>query len=338
MFNFFKKKPPSSDINKTDIIESTKTVEANLPKEAHDQLTSWSDRLRQGLKKTRQNFTKQIASLFGGGKIDEAMYEELETILLSSDMGVEATLKILDGVKSRVALGELSERSALKHALKEELAALLTPLERQHQWVHKPHVILMVGVNGAGKTTSIGKIAHLAKQQGKSILLAAGDTFRAAAKEQLEEWGRKNQVKVISQTGGDAAAICFDAIQSAQSKQIDIVIADTAGRLPTQSNLMEELKKIKRVIKKALPEAPHDIYLVLDANIGQNAISQVQAFDEALGLTGLIITKLDGTAKAGILAAIAMKCPIPVHFIGVGEHMDDLKTFVVKDYLEALFD
>ncbi len=300
---------------------------------------SWTQRLKAGLSKTRDRLGKQLAGLFGGGKIDEELYEELETVLLTADMGVDATVHLLADVRERVSLRGLKDASELKGALKDSLTELIAPLEKPLDTAgRKPFVIMMAGVNGAGKTTSIGKLAKYFQSQGKSVLLAAGDTFRAAAREQLMAWGERNNVTVIAQQGGDAAAVCFDAIKAAEARGIDIVLADTAGRLPTQLHLMEEIKKVKRVIQKALPDAPHEIVLVLDANIGQNAINQVKVFDDALGLTGLILTKLDGTAKGGVIAAIAKQRPVPLRFIGVGEGIDDLRPFDAKNYVDALFD
>jgi fused signal recognition particle receptor len=300
---------------------------------------SWAQRLKSGLSKTRDTFSKKLVGVFGGGKIDENLYEELETILLSSDIGISATNELLDRIRNKVRLKDLKDGAQLKLTLQESITELLLPIEKPLQVEgHKPFVIMLVGVNGAGKTTSIGKLAKYFQDQGKSILLAAGDTFRAAAREQLIELGSRNNVTVISQAGGDSAAVCFDAIQSAIANKIDIVIADTAGRLPTQLNLMEEIKKVKRVIGKALDGAPHEVLLVLDSNIGQNALNQVRAFDDALNLSGLVLTKLDGTAKGGIICAIARERPIPLRFIGVGETIDDLRPFNAADYARALFE
>ncbi|WP_047249249.1 signal recognition particle-docking protein FtsY [Chromobacterium subtsugae] len=300
---------------------------------------SWTERLKAGLAKTRDRLGKQLAGLFGGGKIDEELYEELETVLLTADMGIDATVHLLKDVRERVSLKGLKDSSELKGALKDSLQDLIGPLEVPLSVEgKKPFVIMMTGVNGAGKTTSIGKLAKYYQSQGKSVLLAAGDTFRAAAREQLIAWGERNDVTVIAQQGGDSAAVCYDAIQAAIARGIDIVLADTAGRLPTQLHLMEEIKKVKRVIQKALPDAPHEVVLVLDANIGQNTVNQVKAFDDALGLTGLILTKLDGTAKGGVIAAIAKQRPIPLRFIGVGESIDDLRPFDSRDYIDALFE
>lgn len=300
----------------------------------------WAARLKQGLSKSRNQMAKSLASVFGGGKIDEDLYEELETVLLTSDMGIEATEKLLAQVRQRVTLKGLKNGNELRSALKEALYELLLPLQQPLSIPadKKPFVIMMAGVNGAGKTTSIGKLAKYFQSQGKSVLLAAGDTFRAAAREQLQQWGERNNVTVIAQESGDSAAVCFDALEAAKARGIDIVLADTAGRLPTQLHLMEEIKKVKRVLQKSLPEAPHEVMLVLDANVGQNAINQVVAFDDALGLTGLIVSKLDGTAKGGILAALAAKRPIPVRFIGVGEGIDDLRPFDAKAFVDALIE
>ena len=300
---------------------------------------SWTERLKQGLSRTRSVLGNQLASLFGGGKIDDDVYEELETILLTSDVGVAATQALLDDIKQRVTRQALSDTSQLKSALKESLSALLAPLEKPLEIKnHQPFVIMLTGVNGAGKTTTIGKLTHLFQAEGKSVLIAAGDTFRAAAREQLQAWGERNSVHVVASEGGDAAAVIFDAINSAKAKGIDIVLADTAGRLPTQLNLMEEIRKVQRVIDKALPGAPHEVLLVLDANTGQNAVMQVKAFDDALGVTGLVLSKLEGTAKGGVIAAIAQSRPIPIRFIGVGESIEDLRPFKTSEFVEALFE
>ena len=301
---------------------------------------SWTARLKQGLSKSRNQMAKSLASVFGGGKIDEDLYEELETVLLTSDMGIEATEKLLAQVRQRVTLKGLKNGDELRSALKEALYELLLPLDQPLILPDdkKPFVIMMAGVNGAGKTTSIGKLAKYFQSQGKSVLLAAGDTFRAAAREQLQQWGERNNVTVIAQASGDSAAVCYDALEAAKARGIDVVLADTAGRLPTQLHLMEEIKKVKRVLQKSLPDAPHEVMLVLDANVGQNAINQVVAFDDALGLTGLIVSKLDGTAKGGILAALAAKRPVPVRFIGVGEGIDDLRPFDARAFVDALIE
>ena len=294
----------------------------------------WVARLKSGLARTGSQLTGLFA---GGGKIDDDLYEELETILISADVGMDATNALLADLRYYVKEHHLNEAAQLREALAHCLLKLLKPLAQPLQAdTHKPFVIMLCGVNGAGKTTSIGKLAKYLQSQGLSVLLAAGDTFRAAAREQLAEWGARNNVTVIAQQSGDAAAVIFDAVQSAQARKIDVVLADTAGRLTTQAHLMEEIKKVKRVIAKVLPDAPHEVLLVLDANTGQNALSQVKAFDQALGVTGLILTKLDGTAKGGVIAAIARAHPIPVRFIGVGEGLDDLRPFVAEDFVAAL--
>lgn len=300
----------------------------------------WAARLKQGLTKSRDKMAKSLAGVFGGGQIDEDLYEELETVLITSDMGMEATEYLMKDVRDRVSLKGLKDGNELRGALKEALYDLIKPLEKPLVLpeIKEPFVIMLAGINGAGKTTSIGKLAKYFQAQGKSVLLAAGDTFRAAAREQLQAWGERNNVTVISQTTGDSAAVCFDAVQAAKARGIDIVLADTAGRLPTQLHLMEEIKKVKRVLQKAMPDAPHEIIVVLDANIGQNAVNQVKAFDDALGLTGLIVTKLDGTAKGGILAALASDRPVPVRYIGVGEGIDDLRPFDARAFVDALLD
>jgi fused signal recognition particle receptor len=296
---------------------------------------SWFARLRQGLKKTGS----QLAGVFGGTRVDEALFEELETVLISADAGLEATQHLLERLRARARRDRLEDPQALKAALVDEITALIAPLEGAFDaTAQKPFVIMIAGVNGAGKTTSIGKLAKWLQGNGLSVLLAAGDTFRAAAREQLLAWGERNRVDVVAQAGGDPAAVIFDAIAAARARGVDVVIADTAGRLPTQLHLMEELKKIRRVITKADPTAPHAVLLVLDANTGQNALAQVKAFDEALALTGLVLTKLDGTAKGGVVAAIAKTRPVPLAFIGVGEGIDDLQPFVARDFAAALLD
>lgn len=332
-----------ADANVSDIAnvseEVKQEVEEIQEEQVHLKKLSWTQRLKLGLSKTRDVLGKKLLGVFGGGKIDEDLYEELESVLLTSDVGVAATMHLLDNVRDKVTLRGLKDGAELKTALTDSLIELIKPLEVPLDTInHQPFVIMMVGVNGAGKTTSIGKLAKYFQQQGKSVMLAAGDTFRAAAKEQLMEWGKRNNVTVIAQQSGDSAAVCYDAIQSAIARKIDIVLADTAGRLPTQLNLMEEIKKVKRVIDKALPGAPHEVMLVLDATIGQNAINQVKAFDDALGLTGLVLTKLDGTAKGGVICAIAKERPVALRFIGVGESIDDLRPFTAKEYVEALLD
>ncbi|AMP12888.1 signal recognition particle-docking protein FtsY [Collimonas pratensis] len=300
---------------------------------AAEQKRSWLSRLKSGLSKTSTN----LSTLFVGAKIDDDLYEELESALLVSDAGVDATHFLLNALKKKVKEEKLTEASQVKAALRSLLIDLLTPLQKplvldQHQ----PLVIMIAGVNGAGKTTTIGKLAKHLQAHKQSVLLAAGDTFRAAAREQLTIWGERNNVTVISQESGDPAAVAFDAVHSAQARGTNVVMVDTAGRLPTQLHLMDELKKIKRVIGKGMATAPHEILLVLDGNTGQNALAQVKAFDDALGLTGLVITKLDGTAKGGVLAAIATTRAIPVYFIGVGEQIEDLQPFNAADFVDAL--
>ena len=320
--------------------EAIAETPAEAPAQAEEPKLSWAARLKQGLTKSRDKMAKSLAGVFGGGQIDEDLYEELETVLITSDMGMEATEYLMKDVRDRVSLKGLKDGNELRGALKDALYDLIKPLEKPLilPETKEPFVIMLAGINGAGKTTSIGKLAKYFQAQGKSVLLAAGDTFRAAAREQLQAWGERNNVTVISQTTGDSAAVCFDAVQAAKARGIDIVLADTAGRLPTQLHLMEEIKKVKRVLQKAMPDAPHEIIVVLDANIGQNAVNQVKAFDEALGLTGLIVTKLDGTAKGGILAALASDRPVPVRYIGVGEGIDDLRPFNAKAFVDALLD
>ena len=315
------------------------------PEQTAAEDSGWFSRLKDGLSKTRREFGGRLVGVFGmGRKIDAAFYEELETVLLTSDVGVSATEFLTDNLRRRAAREGYTEAGQLKEALAEllldELRPLAQPLDIS---THTPFVIMLAGVNGSGKTTSIGKLAHYYLKQGRKVLLAAGDTFRAAAREQLIAWGERNNVAVIAPQSGDAAAVIFDAINAARARGIDVVLADTAGRLPTQLHLMEEIRKVKRVIGKALPGAPHEVLLVLDANTGQNALAQVEAFDQALGVTGLVMTKLDGTAKGGVIAAIAHTRakdqpgqPIPLRFIGVGEGLDDLRPFDAQDFVTAL--
>ncbi len=299
--------------------------------------TSWMSRLKQGLSRTGQS----LSSLFVGAKVDEALFEELEDALLMADAGVEATEKLITALRARVRKEKVADATQVKQILRDILTDHLKPLEKSFPLDSaKPLVVMIAGVNGAGKTTSIGKLAHTFQEQGAKVLLAAGDTFRAAAREQLIEWGTRNNVSVIAQDGGDPAAVAFDAVHAGRARDMGVVMVDTAGRLPTQLHLMEELKKIKRVIGKADGQAPHEILLVVDGNTGQNAISQIRAFDAALGLTGLVVTKLDGTAKGGTLAAVAACAqgvrPIPVYWIGVGEGMQDLQAFVAYEFASAV--
>lgn len=300
----------------------------------------WAARLRDGLAATRARLGGQLTALFSrGGAVDDAFYEELESVLLSCDVGVAATQHLIADARNRARKARATEPAAVRDLLKAAMVDLVRPLEQPLVIsAQRPFVILLTGVNGAGKTTSIGKLAFLFRARGESVLLAAGDTFRAAAREQLAEWGLRNDIAVVSQASGDPGAIVFDAVQAGIARRTDIVMADTAGRLPTQLHLMEELRKIKRVIAKALPGAPHEVLLVLDANTGQNAVSQVKAFDDAVGLTGLVLTKLDGTAKGGVIAAIARERPIPVRYIGVGEDLEDLRPFEAAAFVDALFD
>ncbi|GBG15589.1 fused signal recognition particle receptor [Novimethylophilus kurashikiensis] len=328
MFDFFKKKDPAPAT--APAAPTTPVAEPARP--------SWTDRLKAGLARTRETLNTPISELFTGGKIDEALYEELESMLLMADCGVSATTELLEDVRGQVSRSSLKDASELRGALRQAMTHLLTPLAKPLDTTRQqPFVIMLAGVNGAGKTTTIGKLAWKLQAEGKSVLIAAGDTFRAAAREQLQAWGERNNVHVVAQEGGDPAAVIFDAVNSAKAKGIDVVIADTAGRLPTQLNLMEEIKKIQRVIGKALPDAPHEVLLVLDSTTGQNAVMQVKAFDDALKVTGLVLTKLDGTAKGGVIAAIAKTRPIPVRFIGVGEQIDDLQPFDAAEFSEALF-
>ncbi|AKH20657.1 signal recognition particle-docking protein FtsY [Sedimenticola thiotaurini] len=298
-------------------------------------------RLKNRLVKTRSNFTDGLANLVLGRKsIDAELLEELETLLLMADVGVDATTRIIDDLTGQVKRKELSDPERLTAALKGHLEQILNGCDkpvRQPQ-PGKPQVILMVGINGAGKTTTIGKLAKRLQDEGQSVMLAAGDTFRAAAVEQLQTWGERNQIPVVAQhTGADSASVIFDALQAATSRGIDVLIADTAGRLHTKSNLMEELAKIARVMKKIDPEAPHEVMLVLDATTGQNALNQAVQFNQTLGITGITLTKLDGTAKGGIVFAIAEKLGLPIRFIGVGEAIEDLRHFDGTEFVNALF-
>jgi len=306
---------------------------AERPTTEAEKKTSWMKRLKAGLSKTSSN----LSLLFVGARIDEDLYEELEAALLMSDAGMAATEHLLGELRRKVKEDKLLDAAAVKAALKELMIELLQPLQKPLELGrHEPLVMMISGVNGAGKTTTIGKLAKHMQGFDQSVLLAAGDTFRAAAREQLMVWGQRNNVTVISQQSGDPAAVAFDAVQSGKARGTDVVMVDTAGRLPTQLHLMEELKKIKRVIGKGMDGAPHEILLVIDGNTGQNALAQVKAFDDALQLTGLVVTKLDGTAKGGVLAAIARTRPIPVYFIGVGEKLEDLQPFNAEEFVEAL--
>jgi len=321
MFNFLKKKTQED------------TEKQPAPQQG------WLSRLRDGLSRSRQNFTDSLSNLILGKKeIDQELLQELETKMLTADVGVDTTSRILETLALQMARHELANPQALIDSLKQQLQQILIPYASPLTINDKPFVILMVGVNGAGKTTSIAKIAHYYQQQQKKVMLAAGDTFRAAAVEQLQVWGQRNNVPVIAQhTGADSASVAFDALKAAQSRNIDLLITDTAGRLHTQGHLMSELEKIKRVISKQNPAAPHEVMLVLDASMGQNALQQAKQFHQCIGVTGITITKLDGTAKGGILFAIADSMRLPIRFIGIGEKMDDLRPFDAQQFVEALF-
>jgi len=346
MFSFFKKKNSSPDASSS-LPASQALAQSSLPASVTPEPSerprqSWLKRLGEGLRRTGQS----ISTVFSGTQIDDALYEELETALLMADTGVQATEYLLKDLKQRVKDTHTTEPSAVKALLATGIATLLKPLEKQLIiGAHKPTVIMVAGVNGAGKTTSIGKLTRHLSDSGASVLLAAADTFRAAAKEQLAVWATRNTVDIVSQEGGDPAAVSFDAVTAGRARGKDVVLVDTAGRLPTQLHLMEELKKIKRVVQKADATAPHEVLLVIDGNTGQNALAQVKAFDDTLGLTGLVVTKLDGTAKGGVLAAIALwgqsraasgGSVVPVYFIGIGESVEDLETFNAQEFAEAL--
>jgi fused signal recognition particle receptor len=335
MFSFFKKKsppetPPATPVAVTPVAVTPAVTTSAAPAAGRK---SWLDKLKTGLRKTGSS----IATVFTGTQIDDALYEELESALLMADTGVKATQHLLDDLKRRVKEAKTTNPADVKGLLAQAIADLLAPLEKVLTiGEHKPTVIMVAGVNGAGKTTSIGKLTRHLSAQGATVLLAAADTFRAAAREQLVVWADRNTVEIISQEGGDPAAVSFDAVSAGKARGKDVVLVDTAGRLPTQLHLMEELKKIKRVVQKADASAPHEVLLVIDGNTGQNALAQVKAFDDALQLTGLVVTKLDGTAKGGVLAAIARERPVPVYFIGVGEKLEDLETFNAREFAQAL--
>jgi fused signal recognition particle receptor len=344
MFRFFRSKSKPTDAASPAVgIESPAPVETAETAPAPPR-SGWLSRLRQGLARTGSG----IAGVFSGSKVDDALFEELESALLMADAGPKATAFLLADLQRRVREARATEPAAVRGLLQEAIVDLLLPLQQPLVvGAQKPTVLMVVGVNGAGKTTTIGKLTRHFAEAGCKVLLAAADTFRAAAREQLGVWADRNRVDIVSQAGGDPASVSFDAVQAGRARGCDVVIADTAGRLPTQLHLMEELKKIRRVIAKADPGAPHEVLLVVDGNTGQNALAQVQAFDEALGLTGLVVTKLDGTAKGGVLAAIALwsrdrasaaglSRAIPVYFIGVGEKLEDLQTFDAAEFAEAL--
>ena len=355
MFSFFKKKPPPTPPASpaTPVAPCTTAaappappvpgsligralvtpIDIPLPSAVPAERQKWLDKLKSGLGKTASS----ISAVFTGNQIDETLYENLESVLLMSDAGVSATEYLLQELRRKVRDSGVTHPVALKNILVATLTELLQPLEKPLViGQHKPTVIMVAGVNGAGKTTTIGKLTRHLSNHGATVLLAAADTFRAAAREQLSVWAERTTVEIISQAGGDPAAVSFDAVSAGKARGKDVVLVDTAGRLPTQLHLMEELKKIKRVVQKADATAPHEVLLVLDGNTGQNALTQVKAFDDALQLTGLIVTKLDGTAKGGVLAAIARERPVPVYFIGVGEKLEDLETFNAREFAQAL--
>jgi fused signal recognition particle receptor len=342
MFRLFKRKPAAAEA--TPELEGappaaaappvgSAAVETAAPAESAG--GGWFSRLRQGLRRTGAG----ISGLFGGSRIDEALFDELESALIMADAGMPATRFVLEQLRRKVREARAETPQQVRDLLREVLAEMLAPLEKTLDIGRStPTVMMMVGVNGAGKTTSIGKLTRHLQQAGCSVLLAAGDTFRAAAREQLAAWGERNGVQVISQQGGDPAAVAFDAVSAGRARGSDVVIVDTAGRLPTQQHLMEELKKIKRVLGKAMEGAPHEALLVIDATNGQNALAQLRAFDDAVGLTGIILTKLDGSAKGGVIAAIARERPVPIYFVGVGESLEDLQTFDAHAFARALVD
>ncbi|HNL78485.1 MAG TPA: signal recognition particle-docking protein FtsY [Accumulibacter sp.] len=339
MFGFLKKNPASTAETVAPDPAADLPAETAPVAETSTGKLSWRQRLKAGLARTRAQFGGKLKTLFARGKVDDELLEELETLLLTSDVGLDATQHLLYHLKMRAKRDRIDTPEGIQHALSETLHDLLLPLEEPLDvGTHRPFIIMLAGVNGAGKTTSIGKLAKHYQAQGLSVLLAAGDTFRAAAREQLQTWGERNNVTVIAQQSGDPAAVIYDAIAAAKARSIDIVLADTAGRLPTQLHLMDEIAKVRRVIQKADASAPHETLLVIDATFGQNALQQVMAFDKAINVTGLVVTKLDGTAKGGVVAAIARQCPKPIRFIGVGEQIDDLRPFSAQDFVDAMFE
>jgi len=347
MFSFLRKKsktdtesPQQNEQHTEQLPESHPELSAENTIDAKPEKISLFGRLKQGLSKSSSKLTEGFSTLLLGKKaIDDELLEELEMQLLTADLGIEATQTIITNLTQRVARKQLGNAEALFEALRDDMVTLLKPSNQALKIPEQdgPFVILMVGINGVGKTTTIGKLAKQFQNQGKSVMLAAGDTFRAAAVEQLQVWGQRNDIDVVAQhDGADSASVIFDALQSAKARNIDILIADTAGRLHTQSNLMEELKKVKRVMKKLDDQAPHEIMLVLDAGTGQNALSQAVQFNAAVDITGLTLTKLDGTAKGGIIFAIAKKMALPIRYIGVGEQIDDLRSFEAEEFVDAL--
>jgi fused signal recognition particle receptor len=334
VFDLFKRKPVPDAAREPEppVVEEAASA---APQVVEEPRRSWSERLRAGLSASRDKLSDALTGVFRNKVLDEEALDDLEAALLTADVGIDATRHLLEDLKARYAGSgrNADPRELLRDALLELIAPLEKPLAIEGA---RPFVIMIAGVNGAGKTTSIGKLAKWLQQGGHRVLLSAGDTFRAAAREQLAIWGQRNGVAVVTQEGGDAAAVTFDAVGAAKARGVDVVLADTAGRLPTQLHLMDELKKVKRVIAKAEAAAPQEVLLVLDANTGQNALAQVRAFDQAIGLTGLVVTKLDGSAKGGVVAAIAKQHPVPIRFIGVGEGLDDLRPFVAREFVDAL--
>ena len=332
MFSFIKSKKDKTSVSKDQ--EPEQPVEENSK--------SLFSRLKSGLRRTRDNLTDGLASAVLGAKtIDDDLMEKVEDLLITADLGMEATTRISNNLLKKVSRKELKDPQALFSALHDEMQAILAPCEQPLVIPEQdtPFVILVIGINGAGKTTTIGKMAKRLQNEGKSVILAAGDTFRAAAVEQLQVWGERNNIPVVAQhSGSDSASVIYDALESAKSKNIDVVIADTAGRLHTQTNLMEELKKVKRVMSKIDENAPHEVMLVLDAGTGQNALNQAEQFHQAMQLSSVSLTKLDGTAKGGVIFAIAHKLGLPIRFIGIGEAIDDLRVFQANDFVDALFD
>ncbi len=338
MFSFLK-----SDKNKNTKSEVlSEDLQEKAQNQSQDQSEGFFSRLKQGLSRTRHGLTDGLANVVLGAKtIDDDLMEQIEDILITADLGMDATNRISQNLLKQVSRKELKDPQALFSALHDEMQAILAPSEQPLIIPEQdsPFVILVIGINGAGKTTTIGKLAKRLQNDGKSVMLAAGDTFRAAAVEQLQVWGERNDIPVIAQhNGADSASVIYDALESARSKKIDVLIADTAGRLHTQTNLMEELKKVKRVMGKIDKAAPHEVMLVLDAGTGQNALNQAEQFNQAMQLTGITLTKLDGTAKGGVIFAIAHKLGLPIRYIGVGEAIEDLRTFEAKDFVDALFD
>ena len=347
MFGFKKNKIPAPDKTTADgavegaaDTQPTEQLPADVDSGVDEKKPGLFARLKSGLTRTRSGITDGLTDLVLGKKaIDDDVLDEIETLLLTSDVGVEATQEIVSDLTGRIQRKQLADADALFAALHEDMSAILAPSSEplEIDTSARPYVILMVGINGAGKTTTIGKLAKKFQNEGKSVMLAAGDTFRAAAVEQLQEWGKRNDVSVVAQqSGADSASVIFDAVQSAKSKGVDVLIADTAGRLHTQSNLMEELKKVKRVITKLDDNAPHEVMLVLDAGIGQNAVVQAEQFRDAVGVSGITLTKLDGTAKGGVIFAVAKRLGLPIRFIGVGEGIDDLRPFKAEEFVDAL--